>query len=65
MNYWKEHASLRMLVMAGLFVVGLILIFWGWTMTGKLAGLGIMIVGVILLLTALFVYNSPYAGSKR
>ncbi|MDO5539131.1 MAG: hypothetical protein Q4F83_03540 [Eubacteriales bacterium] len=65
MNFWKEHASLRMIAIAGLFLAGLILIIWGWTMTGKLAGLGIMILGVILLLTALFIYNKPYTGSDR
>ena len=28
--------------------------------TGKLEGLGIMCLGIIFLLTALFVYNAPY-----
>ncbi|MDO4323923.1 MAG: hypothetical protein Q4C61_15515 [Lachnospiraceae bacterium] len=65
MNFWKEHASLRMIVIAGLFVAGLILVICGWKMTGKLTGLGLMILGVILLLTALFVYNKPYTGSDR
>ena len=37
----------------------------GWRLpgepwTGKLEGLGLMLVGIILLLTALFVYNAPY-----
>ena len=41
-------------------IVGLALTVIGWTMTGKLAGLGLMIVGVVLLLTALFLYNKPY-----
>lgn len=65
MNFWKEHASLRMTVIAGLFVAGLILIIMGWKMTGRLPGLGLMILGVIFLLTALFVYNKPYTGSER
>lgn len=65
MNFWKEHASLRMLVIACFFVAGLALVIWGWTMTGKLQGLGIMIIGVILFLTALFVYNKPYTESKH
>ena len=42
------------------FVVGLALTLVGWSMTGKLEGLGLMLVGIVLLLTALFVYNAPY-----
>ena len=60
MNFWKEHTSLRAALIALFFVVGMILVVVGWTMTGKLAGLGLMLVGVIFLLTALFVYNAPY-----
>ena len=33
---------------------------FSWKMTGKLEGLGLMLVGIILLLTALFVYNAAY-----
>ena len=33
---------------------------FSWKMTGKIEGLGIMLVGIILLLTALLVYNAPY-----
>ena len=44
-----------------LFVaVGLVLTIVGWKMTGQLLGLGIMLVGVVLLLAALFVYNALY-----
>ena len=39
---------------------GMVLTIAGWKMTGKLEGLGIMLVGIIFLLTALFVYNAPY-----
>ena len=42
------------------FVIGMVLTIAGWKMTGKLEGLGLMLVGIILLLTALFVYNAPY-----
>lgn len=65
MEFWKEHASLRVVVIAVLFVVGLALVFAGWKMTGKLVGLGIMIVGVIFLLTALLVYNKPFEEPKN
>ena len=42
------------------FAVGLALTFAGWKMTGKLEGLGLMLVGIVLLLTALFLYNAAY-----
>ena len=42
------------------FVVGLVLTIVGWKMTGELLGLGLMLVGIVFLLTALFVYNTLY-----
>ena len=60
MNFWKEHATLRGVLILLFFVVGMALTIAGWKMTGKLEGLGIMLVGVIFLLTALFVYNAAY-----
>ena len=57
---WKKLATLRVVLIALFFVLGMILTIVGWKMTGKLEGLGIMLVGVIFLLTALFVYNAPY-----
>ena len=64
MNYWKEHASLRAVLIALFFLAGLALVIHGWTMTGRLSGLGLMIVGVILLLSALMIYNKPFEGDK-
>ena len=60
MNFWKNHAALRGVLIVLFFTLGMILTIAGWKMTGKLEGLGIMLVGIILLLTALFVYNAPY-----
>ena len=60
MNFWKNHASLRAVLIVLFFIVGMVLTLVGWKMTGKLEGLGLMLVGIILLLTALFVYNAPY-----
>ena len=60
MNFWKNHASLRVVLIALFFVVGMVLTIAGWKMTGKLEGLGLMLVGIVLLLTALFLYNAPY-----
>jgi hypothetical protein len=61
MNFWKEHATLRGLLIVLFFVAGMVLTITGWKMTGELVGLGIMLVGMVLLLTALFVYNAPYS----
>ena len=60
MNFWKNHTTLRALLILLFFVVGMVLTIAGWKMTGKLEGLGLMLVGIVFLLTALFVYNAPY-----
>ena len=60
MNFWKEHTTLRGVLIVLFFVVGMILTIAGWKMTGELAGLGLMLVGIVLLLAALFVYNAAY-----
>ena len=57
---WKKLATLRVILIALFFVAGIVLTIVGWKMTGELLGLGIMCVGIIFLLTALFVYNAPY-----
>ena len=60
MNFWKNHTTLRAVLIVVFFVLGMALTISGWKMTGKLLGLGIMLVGIILLLAALFVYNAMY-----
>lgn len=50
----------RVVLMLVLFVLALALVVAGWKMTGQLAGLGIMIVGVALLLAVLYIYNNKY-----
>ena len=60
MNFWKTHATLRGVLIVLFFVIGMILTIAGWKMTGELAGLGLMLVGIVLLLAALFVYNAAY-----
>ena len=64
MKFWKEHTGLRALFIAGFFLVGLALVIFGWTLTGQMKGLGLMVLGVILLLAALMVYNKPFEGGK-
>ena len=60
MNFWKNHLTLRAVLIVIFFVVGMVLTVAGWKMTGKLEGLGLMLLGIIFLLTALFVYNALY-----
>ena len=60
MNFWKEHTTLRGILILLFFVLGMMLTIAGWKMTGKLEGLGLMLVGIVLLLAALFVYNAAY-----
>lgn len=57
---WKKQEKLRSVLIAVFFVLGLVLTIVGWKMTGKLLGLGLMCVGIIFLLAALFVYNAIY-----
>ena len=60
MNFWKNHTTLRAVLIVIFFVLGMALTISGWKMTGKLLGLGLMLVGIVLLLVALFVYNAMY-----
>ena len=60
MNFWKNHTTLRAVLITLFFIVGMVLTIAGWKMTGKLEGLGLMLVGIIFLLVALFVYNATY-----
>ena len=67
MSFWKNLwlnvkglLTIRCLLIVVFFAAGMVMTISGWRMTGELAGLGIMLVGVVLLLTALFVYNKPY-----
>ena len=46
--FWKNHPALRMVLMLVLFVLSIALVTAGWKMTGQLAGLGIMLLGVAL-----------------
>ena len=59
-TFWKTHPALRFMLMIVLFVLSIALVVAGWKMTGQLAGLGIMLVGVALLLAVLAIYNATY-----
>ena len=59
-TFWKTHPALRIMLMIVLFVLSIALVVAGWKMTGQLAGLGIMLVGVALLLAVLAIHNATY-----
>ena len=59
-TFWKTHPALRIVLMIVLFVLSIALVVAGWKMTGQLAGLGIMLVGVVLLLAVLAIYHATY-----
>ena len=59
--FWKNHEKLRAILITLFFVLGIVLTVVGWKMTGRLEGLGIMCVGMVFLLTAMFIYNAPYS----
>ncbi len=64
MNFWKDRAALRLTLMIIFFIAGIVLLLVGWHMTGKLYGLGLMLVGVVFLLTTMLVYNKPFEAPK-
>ena len=63
-KFWKEHTALRLIVMAVLFILGMALVITGWKMTGQLAGLGRMLLGVAVLLATLWIYNIRFTEPK-
>lgn len=60
MKHNESNPMVRVILMLVLFVLALALVLAGWKMTGQLAGLGIMLVGVALLLAVLYIYNNKY-----
>ena len=60
MRFWKKHLALRIVLMILFFVAGLALVLMGWSMTGELLGLGLMMAGIIQMLTTLLLYNQAH-----
>ena len=51
---------MRMTLIALFFIIGMVLVVVGWKMTGKMTGLVLMLVGLVLLLAALLIYNKGF-----
>ena len=60
MKFWRDHAALRVSLVTVLAIIGLALVIYGWTLTGTLAGVGIMLLGLAFLLGAMKIYNLQY-----
>ena len=64
MNYWENHLKLRSLLMLVTFAAGIGLLVFGWTLTGQMRGLLLMLLGVAFLLTTLNLYNQRFQEPK-
>ncbi len=64
-QFWKDNSTLRVALIALSFIAGMALIIFGWRQTGKLWGLGVMLVGLVLLLVALWLYNIVFTDAKE
>ena len=65
MEFFKENPGIRVAVIAISFVIAIFLVVTGWQLTGQMAGLIKMIVGVAFLLVALKAYNITFEDPKK
>ena len=65
MEFIKENPGIRMILIAVSFVIAVFLVITGWQMTGQMAGLIKMLVGVAFLLVALKIYNINFEDPKK
>lgn len=65
MEFFKNNPGIRMILIAASFVIAVFLVITGWQMTGQMAGLIKMMVGVVFLLVALKIYNITFEDPKK
>ena len=65
MEFFKQNPGIRIVLIAASFVIAIFLVITGWQMTGQMAGLIKMIVGVAFLLVALKIYNIAFEDPKK
>ena len=65
MEFFKNNPGIRMILIAVSFVIAIFLVITGWQMTGQMAGLIKMMVGVAFLLVALKIYNINFEDPKK
>ena len=65
MEYFKENPGVRIALIVVSFIIAIFLVITGWKMTGEMAGLIKMMVGVAFLLVALKIYNITFEDPKK
>ena len=65
MEFFKDNPGIRIILIIVSFVIALFLVITGWQMTGQMAGLIKMMVGVAFLLVALKIYNITFEDPKK
>ena len=65
MEFFKQNPGIRIILILVSFVIAIFLVITGWQMTGQMAGLIKMIVGVAFLLVALKIYNINFEDPKK
>lgn len=65
MEFFKQNPSIRVVLIIVSFIAALFFVITGWKMTGEMAGLIKMIIGVACLLVSLKVYNITFEDPKK
>ena len=65
MKFLKDNPGIRVALIVVSFLIAIFLVITGWQMTGQMAGLIKMIIGVGFLLVALKVYNITFEDPKK
>ena len=65
MEFFKQNPGVRIILILVSFIVAIFFVITGWQMTGQMAGLIKMMVGVAFLLVALKVYNVTFEDPKK
>ena len=65
MEFFKQNPGIRIALILVSFVIAIFLVITGWQMTGQMAGLIKMMVGVVFLLVSLKIYNITFEDPKK
>ena len=65
MEFFKQNPGVRIILILVSFIIAVFFVITGWQMTGQMAGLIKMMVGVAFLLVALKIYNITFEDPKK
>ena len=65
MEFLKQNPGVRIILILVSFIIAVFFVITGWQMTGQMAGLIKMMVGVAFLLVALKIYNITFEDPKK